>query len=96
MGAGADAARERDRREADADAVPAGNAAQQDASQHKLVGGCHRRGGRQRDFKLVDAVLGMKLFDIDPGRRHGVDHIADEFLVLKHSGQSVLGPQLSG
>ena len=93
MRTGSDAAGERHRRQADAHAVAAGGTADDEPGQCQLIGGGHRCQRRQRDLELVGPVLGMELLDPDTGRRcRGVD-VADEGLVLEHTGKAVLRPQ---
>ena len=38
----------------------------------------------------------MQLFDTDPGRGGRLGDVTDEALVLEHTGQTVLRPEVSG
>ena len=75
--------------------MSAGNPAEDDAHQHEGVRSGHRRLGRQGDLELIDAVLGVELFDLQSGSRGGLGDLANEVLVLEDSGQAVLRPQFA-
>ena len=94
MGTGTHASRKRNRRQAHPDAVSTGDPADQNSRQHELVGRGHRGCRRERYLELVDAVLGMELFDVHPGGRHRGHDVSDERFMLEHTGKPVLRPQL--
>ena len=76
--------------------MAAGHPTDEDPRQDQLVGGGHRGQGGEGQLELIDAVLGVELFDTDARGSQRGQGVADEALVFEHTGQAVGRPQLIG